>query len=207
MSYHRTKLNFHKESVYFMGFCHNCNQEVSSKFCPDCGSEAVQKVEKTSDNFVSTKKILELYRDFRIDNQVLSDRKIQIKANITNAENSQKNLKANLIIQPSCIVVLIVIATVLHFAFPVDNSDSYLYFMNSIGILLTCFVVSLFFLYVISKRLKQQRAELDEINKQIKSDDQLEEVFCEFLMQSSFANELFGTDPNTNTNTNKKSTK
>lgn len=47
MSYHRTKLYFHKESVYFMGFCHNCNQEVSSKFCPNCGAEAVELAKNT----------------------------------------------------------------------------------------------------------------------------------------------------------------
>ncbi|MBQ4584831.1 MAG: hypothetical protein IJA82_01330 [Clostridia bacterium] len=30
-----------------MGFCHNCNKEVSSKFCPNCGAEAVTLVKNT----------------------------------------------------------------------------------------------------------------------------------------------------------------
>ena len=30
-----------------MGFCHNCNKEVSSKFCPNCGAEAVELAKNT----------------------------------------------------------------------------------------------------------------------------------------------------------------
>ena len=33
-----------------MGFCHNCNQEVSSKFCPNCGKEAVELAKSTKDS-------------------------------------------------------------------------------------------------------------------------------------------------------------
>lgn len=42
-----------------MGFCNNCNQEVSSKFCPNCGKEATETIKSTKGD--TTALIDELY--------------------------------------------------------------------------------------------------------------------------------------------------